>query len=61
MSQCRAHKIKLFIAEIQGQPRKTLSKAGLVEDLGPDRFFDTVDEALEAAARELDDKAGGGS
>ena len=54
VSQCRAHKIKLLIAEIQEQPRKTLGKAGLVEDLGPDRFFDTVDEALEAAVRELD-------
>jgi SulP family sulfate permease len=49
VSQCRSRKIKLLITEIQDQPRKALQKAGLVEDLGPDCFFDTVDEAIEAA------------
>jgi SulP family sulfate permease len=53
-ARCRAHKTRLFIAEIQAQPRKALLKAGLVEDLGPDRFYDTVEEAVEAAVRELD-------
>ncbi|MDR3148388.1 MAG: STAS domain-containing protein [Treponema sp.] len=54
VSQCRSHKIKLLLAEVQEQPRKALHKAGLVKDLGPDRFFDTLDEAIEAAARELE-------
>jgi SulP family sulfate permease len=53
VSQCRARKIKLYIAEIQEQPRRALRKAGLVDDLGPDRFFDTLDEAIEAAAGDL--------
>ncbi|MDR2136480.1 MAG: STAS domain-containing protein [Treponema sp.] len=53
VSQCRARKIKLCIAEIREQPLKALRKAGLVDDLGPDRFFDTLDEAIEAAAGDL--------
>jgi SulP family sulfate permease len=50
-AQCRSRKTKLFIAEIREQPRKALQKAGFVADLGPDRFFDTLDQALEAAGR----------
>jgi SulP family sulfate permease len=54
-AQCRSHKIKLIISEIQEQPRRALQKAGFIEYLGPDCFIDTVDEAIEAAVRELPD------
>jgi SulP family sulfate permease len=53
-AQCRAHKIKLFITEIQRQPRRALQKAGFIDALGPGRFIDTVDEAIEAAVKELE-------
>jgi SulP family sulfate permease len=53
VSQCRSRKIKLIISEIQEQPRRALQKAGFIENLGPDCFIDTVDEAVEAAVREL--------
>jgi SulP family sulfate permease len=52
-SQCRSRKIILFISEIQEQPRKVLQKAGFIDDLGPDRFIDSIDDAIDAAAKEL--------
>jgi SulP family sulfate permease len=54
-SQCRSRKIKLIISEIQEQPRRALQKAGFIESLGPDCCIDTIDEAVEAAVRELPD------
>jgi SulP family sulfate permease len=53
-AQCRSYKIKLFITEIQRQPRQALQKAGFIDALGPSRFTDTIDEAIEAAVKELE-------
>ncbi|MDR2376731.1 MAG: STAS domain-containing protein [Treponema sp.] len=61
VSQCRSHKIKLFITEIREQPYKALQKAGLVNDLGPDHFFGTIDQAIESTSGDFEDKAEGAS
>ena len=43
---CDHHHIELLITGINEQPRSVLTKAGIVEAIGPDKFFATVDEAL---------------
>jgi SulP family sulfate permease len=52
-AQCRSHKTKLIISEIQEQPRKALEKAGFIKDLGAAQFIDTIDEAIEKATAEV--------
>jgi SulP family sulfate permease len=52
VSQCRARKIRLIIAELQDRPRRSLEKAGLIPDLGAENIFDTFDEAVAVASEE---------
>jgi SulP family sulfate permease len=53
VSQCRSQKIKLLISEIQEQPRKALQKSGFIQELGAECFIGAIDEAIDAAVREL--------
>ncbi|MDR3172678.1 MAG: STAS domain-containing protein [Treponema sp.] len=53
VSQCRARKTRLIIAELQDRTRRSLEKAGLIRDLGAENIIDTFDEAIEAASEEV--------
>jgi sulfate permease, SulP family len=41
----------VLLADVPPQPRLALERSGLLGEIGADRIFDNVDQALEAAAR----------
>jgi SulP family sulfate permease len=45
------HGIKLVVAEPLAQVRELLERYGLVDLLGPDAIYDTVDDAVRAFAQ----------
>jgi SulP family sulfate permease len=52
-SQCRVRKIRLVVTELQDRPRRSLEKAGFIQELGAEHIADTFDEAIEAASKEV--------
>lgn len=48
---CQKHKIKIMISGLKEQPRDVLSKAGLVEAIGENNFYEHFEAALEDAAQ----------
>ncbi len=46
---CRQHHIMLLFSEIQEQPLSLMEKAGFIDKIGHDRFFDHIDKALKVA------------
>lgn len=50
---CKHSHTELIISGIKEQPFSVLKKAGLVEKIGPDRFFENPEKALEYAKIEL--------
>ena len=50
---CRRQGIALYLAGVKGPVRDVLDRAGLSEDLGPERFFLEVHDAVEAAEAEI--------
>jgi len=45
---CRQRGIRLYLADLQFQPLKTLARAGVQPVAGVSRFFSSLQEALEA-------------
>lgn len=50
---CRRYKIRLVISGLKEQPYEVLVKAGVVEDLGADHFFEKFEDALHHAVEVL--------
>lgn len=46
---CRRKKIKLMISGVNEQPRSVMEKSGILAEIGRERFFNTVEEAIVKA------------
>ncbi|HKL89316.1 MAG TPA: sulfate permease, partial [Salinibacter sp.] len=51
---CRRNGVKLYLAGVKGPVKDVLDAAGLSEELGEDRFFLEVHDAVEAAEEEVE-------
>lgn len=48
---CRRRRTRLYLCEVQDQPRRALERVGFLEELGSDKCPGTLDEALRLAAQ----------
>jgi SulP family sulfate permease len=49
LEMCQHDRIKILVSGIQEQPLSVMRKAGIVDSIGQDHFFGTVEEAIEQA------------
>ena len=54
---CRRNGVQLYLAGVKGPVKDVLDAAGLSEELGEDRFFLEVHDAVEAADAQVDEEA----
>ncbi len=48
---CKSHHVDLSISEAQDQPRDVLMKSGLYDQIGAEKFYESIDEALKASQK----------
>ncbi|MDD3477734.1 MAG: sulfate permease [Candidatus Izemoplasmatales bacterium] len=46
LKTCESKKITLYITGLKSQPKEALEKAGVLEKIGPNRMFATIEEAV---------------
>jgi len=54
---CRRNGVQLYLAGVKGPVKDVLDAAGLTEELGEERFFLEVHDAVEAAEAQVDEEA----
>ena len=54
---CRRNGVRLYLAGVKGPVKDVLDAAGLSQELGADRFFLEVHDAVEAAETQVDEAA----
>ncbi len=52
LAHCRRRRTRLYLCEVQDQPRRALERAGFLDELGADKCPATLDEAIRLAAQE---------
>ncbi len=48
--RCKHHNVKLYLSEVQEQPKKVLENMGFIDLIGEESVFQHINEALESAA-----------